>query len=804
MSSLIRCTDDLLHQKAVQSSHYERLERQLLDGERCRRAAILALRQRAADVKRRGKDVVELRHENQQLSDQLSQHALQLAALQCRNTKAKRRESVAVERLQDGIRTFSGHPARIVLLVQALRTQNELRRAGQRFSRALQLLRGALRIRREALVFVSQSAGVLRSQAILHARLTAALSERTAWCLETHQAAASRLEAATAARVGRVMKEQRLAEQNFLVVDAEAGLLSIYTEVLDDYCGAAKAVVAGLSDAIDTGYAHLSAMNLMLQEKAAAVAEAKRTLTEQQAAHSEASTLHQRQLAQATEEISATAARERFANTRAAELQRLVHCTEKQTEPLARRVYALGFLMSLCEHQQLRLSRQSTTETEERLKAHVELVELRRRHEDRLERLRVAREAAEKTAAQDSLFSREAQGRKSTVDLEGDEWRLLYAQLVRDVCCAKADASAVAAAIARSARRTPAAGGGERGLSGRCSQRKRVRAERSSHITKTAASRRQKAALEAVASLTLTASQHSSIGYHAATHADEGATLADSTAQEHRGGAARAMAHVISTPTPQLRAPSTLRPSYRLTSMKSSAITQKATGAAPAAAEVRSNVSRGKKKASVRAMHVAEHVFDIPVTTAAACASTLSPFTSAVSEEPSDSSLSLVGSRKNPAAGPDAGSSASDVRLSTPSPSPRCPPGRCTVAAPAVAAVRPLPRPLVRQGCGDAHSGAPSHFSDSALTSALFACTPRCITIGGDGGHAPAHPSFPPHFTGSSAALPSAGIRSRVSHTKMSSRTAKSKAVPPPRRRGPLLATPAADFGEDLFADLFS
>ncbi|CAJ1020310.1 hypothetical protein Q4I32_002242 [Leishmania shawi] len=806
MSSLIQCTDDLLRQKAVQSSHYERLERQLLDGERCRRTAILALRQRAADVTRRGKDVADLRRENHQLADQLAQHALQLAALQCRSTEAKKRGLAAVERLEDGIRSFSGHPARVVLLVQALQAQTQLHCAGRRFSKALRLLWATLRVRRQAFVFVAQSTRVLSSHAALHARLASVLRDRVTRCLEMRDAACSRSQAATAAREGRVMAEQQTAERKLLAVKAHSDFLSVYTEALDDMCRAAKEDVAALSATIDSYDAPLSAMHETLQEKAAAVSEAKQSLTAQQTAHAEALKLHEMHLARTTEELSNLVTAEGLANTHAAELQRSVHSEEKHTQPLARRVYALAFLILLCERDQLRLSQQRTAQAEERTKVELELTQLRTRHEERLERLRATRAAAADAAARDALLLREAQGRKAAVDLEEDEWRLLYAQLFHDVCRARADASAAVAA-AKSARRPSAAGGreeGEEGRSARRSQRKRARAVRQSHVTKTTASRRQRAALEAVDASTLTSSQHSNPGYRTTTHVDEEVAAAELTAQEQRSGAARVMTNNHATPQLQLTASSTLRPSYRLTSVKPATVAKKPTRAAPVAAASRASLSGKKRKANGGAVAGAGGVQHTPAA-AAARVSAMSPYTSAVSDESSDSSFSLVNSRKKVAAETDSWSDMSDIRLSSPSPSPRCPHGRRAGAVPPIAAAKPLPRPVLRHGCGEAAVTTAQHISGSALASALAACTPRGPAIGRDDGQTSAHSSsFLPHFTGNFVALPSVGSGTRLPHTSLPPRPTMSKAVPPPRRRVPFLAASFTDAGEDLFADMFS
>ncbi|CAC9470101.1 hypothetical protein conserved [Leishmania donovani] len=800
MSSLIRCTDDLLHQKAVQSSHYERLERQLLDGERCRRAAVLALRQRVADVKRRGKDVVDLRRENHQLADQLAQHALQLAALQCRNAESKKRESAAVEQLQDGIRSFSGHPARIALLVQALQAQKQLHCAGRRFSNELQMLWGLLCVRRRALVFVAHSTRVLSVHAALHVRLTSALRDRVTRCSEMREAAGRRTEIATAARVDRVISDQQAAERLLLSVNAEAGLLSVYAEALDGACGAAEEEVAALSAAIDKCDERLSAIRRTLQENEAAVAEAKRSLTAQQTAHAEASTLHEMQVVRAAEELSAAAADEEAANSHAEELQRSVQVAEQDTELLARRVYALAFLLLLCEQEQLRLSRQCAEQAEEKAKTELELAQLRRWHEERLERLRASRAAAANRAARDALLSKEAHDRKATLDLERDEWRLLYAQLVRDACRARAEASAAAAAapVAKRARRAPVAGGREaveRVLSARPPRRKRARAEGRPHVTATAASRRQRSALEAVDALNLASSQHSSIGYLTTTPACEEAAAAELTSQQHRSGAAHVMANMHATPLPPSTASSTLRLSYRLTSVKPAAVAKKPIRAPPAVPESLNPVPDKKRKADARVTAAAGDVQHTP-TTAAAHASAISPFTSAVGEESSDSSFSLVRNRKSAAAEADTGSDISDVRLYSPSPSPRCPPGRHAAAGPPTAAAHPLPRPVRRQGCGEAALATAHRVSGSALASALAACTPRSTAIGGSGDRTSAHSSsFPSHFTGNFAALPGVRGGTRLPH--------KSKAVRLPRRRAPLLAAAAADLGEDLFADMF-
>ncbi|CBZ24993.1 conserved hypothetical protein [Leishmania mexicana MHOM/GT/2001/U1103] len=800
MSSLIRCTDDLLHQKAVQSSHYERLERQLLDGERCRRAAVLALRQRVADVKRRGKDVVDLRRENHQLADQLAQHALQLAALQCRNTESKKRESAAMEQLEDGIRGFSGHPARIVLLVQALQAQRQLHCAGRRFSKQLQMLWGLLCVRRRALIFVAHSTRVLSAHAALHVRLTSALRDRVTRCSEMRETADRRTEIATAARVDRVMSDQQTAERMLLTVRAEAGLLSVYAEALDGACGAAKEEVAALSTEIDKCDEGLSAMRRTLQEEEAGVAEAKRSLAAQKTAHAEASTLHEMQLARATEELSAATADEEAANSRGAELQRSAQVTKQDTEPLARRVYALAFLLLLCEQEQLRLSRQCAAQAEEKAKAELELAQLRTWHEERLERLRASRAAAANHAARDALLSKEAHDRKATLDLERDEWRLLYAQLVRDACRARAQASAAAATaqVAERSRRASVAGGREeveRVPSARPPRRKRVRVEGQSYVTATAASRRQRAALEAVDALNLTSSQHSTIGYRTTTSAYGEAAAAELAAQRHRSGAAHLMANIHATPLPQSTASSTLRPSYRLTSVKPAAVAKKPTRAPPAVPELPNPVSDKKRKANGRVAAAAGAVQHTP-TTAAAHASAISPFTSAVSEESSHSSFSLVRNRKSAAAEADSGSDSSDVRLYSPSPSPRCPPGRHAAAVPLIAAAHPLPRPVPRQGCDEAALVTAQHVSGSALASALAACTPRSTAIGGNGNRTSSHPPrFPSHFTGNFAALPGVRGGTRLPH--------KSKAVRLPMRRAPFLAAAAADVGEDLFADMF-
>ncbi|KAG5483379.1 hypothetical protein LSCM1_04927 [Leishmania martiniquensis] len=801
MSSLIRCTDDLLHQKAVQSSHYERLERQLLNGERCRRAAVLALRQRVADVTRRGKDVVDLRRENHQLADQIAQHALQLAALQCRNAEVKRRESAAVERLQDGIRSFSGHPARVVIAVQASQAQRQLHCAGRRLSKALQHLWGALRVRRQALVFVAQSTQLLSVHATSQVRLTGVLHNRAMRCSEMHEAACLRRQAAAAVRLGPLMKEQHTAERALLALQAQMDLLNVYAEALGCSCETAKGEMDALSVAIDHSGERLSAMQEAQQEKAAAVTEKKRSLAAQQAAHTESSTLQEVELLRTTDALSAAAADEGAVNTHVAELQRLLGDVKQHTQPLARRVYALAFLLLLCECEQQRLSRQCLAQREERARVELELSKLRTWHDERLERLRAVRAAAANAAVRDAHLMREAQDRKATVDLEGDEWRLLYAQLVRDACRARADASAAAAKITR---RAPAASKREergREPSALLSQRKRARAERQSRATTTAASRRQRAALEAVDALTVTASQHSSIGHRASTHADEEAAVAELTAQEHSSGAARMRTSTHAAPPPQWTSSPTVRPSYRLTSVKHPAVEKKPIRAPAAVEALPAPLSGKKRKANERVAGGASHA----VATAAARASAMSPFTIAVSEGRSSSSFSSARSRKSAAAEADSRSDVSDIRLSSPSPSPRCPPERCNAGIPPIAAAHPLPRPVLRRGCVESSATITSHIHSSALTSALAACTPRGTAIAADFDRTLAQPSpFASHFTGNCTALPNVGGTARLPHKSQPRRATAAKAVPPARRRAPLLALSATDVGEDLFADIFS
>ncbi|GET87161.1 hypothetical protein, conserved [Leishmania tarentolae] len=801
MSSLIRCTDDLLHQKALQSSHYERLERQLLDGERCRRAAVLALRQRVADVKRRGKDVVDLRRENNQLADQLAQHALQLTALQCRHTEWKKRESASVERLQDGIRSFSGRPAHIVLLIQALQFQKQLQCAGKRFSAALRMLWGLLCVRRRALVFVSRSTRMLSYHAALQVRLTRALHDRVTQCSEMREAAGRRTDAATTAREDCVRSAHQPTARRLLTVKAEVALVNLYAEALDGVCGIAKGEVAALSAAIDRCDESVSAMRRTLQEEEAVVAEAKHSLAAQQTAHAKALTLHNRQLAQATEELSAAAADEGAVNAQAAELQRSAQVYTQDTAPLVRRVYALAFLFLLCEQEALHLSHVRAAQVEERAKVELELAQLRSLHEERLERLRAARAAITNAAAQDVLLSKEAHDRKATLDLERDEWRLLYAQLVRDACRARAEAAAAATAapVTKRGRRSSALVAREDVEvlpSARPSRRKRVRAEGQLHIMATIASRRQQTALEAVDALTLTSSQHSSIGYRTTTHAYEEAKAAELVTQQHRKGTAHVRANSHATPPPQFTTASNLRPSYRLTSVKPTSVAKKAIRAALTASESLNAMCDTKQKINGRVTATAGGV-QHTLTKAAAHASAMSPFTSAVSEESSDSSFSLVRKRRSASSEVDSRSNMSDVRLPSPSPSPRCPPGTRAVAAPPIDAAQPLPRRIPRQVCDDAALETTQHVSGTALASALAACTPRSAAVGAHDDRAFAHPpSFPSHFTGNFAALPGVRNGTRPPHT--------SKAVRLPRRRAPLLAAAAADVGEDLFADMFS
>lgn len=812
MSSLVRCTDALLQQKAVQSSHHERLERHLRDGERCRRAAVLSLRQRIADVSRRGNDLLDLRRENRQLADQLAQHALQHTALQCRHKEACQGQAAALERLQDGVRGWSGHPARIVLIVQALQAQRLLRRAGRRFVKLLRTVHTTLRLRHRVREFASGAARLLRSHAALQATLSGTLQTRRAEEAAGYEAAVGRCAEAEKRHHDVVVVAQQAAERELLLRNAEACLLDVYAGAADEIGALATAAIAAVTDAIDSGEARLSSAQVELRAKTDTASAAKAALAAQCAAHAGSVAAWQDETARRRAEQDGAVADAAAAGARRTEREACVAEARAATPLLMRRAVAAALLSLLCERYEAALAAHAARRAEEAAAMRGELVVLRDRHAAELERCRSAKVAAARAAAVYNLLSSEQQSRRATTDLECDEWRLLYAQLVREACRARAAAATAAAAAAasvaasRARRATPAAAAVAVNAevnaeethtahaaagAARPPQRKRARG-RSSHSTAVggggsgggsssanAAARRQRAALEAVDALTMNASQGGS-------SADPAAATPEQAAAVPRPCRASAAASAAAP-----------HPTYRLTSVKPPSVTKPALpqSTQPTTAPEREGRQRrgggGGTRVTVDAAALRRTPLGVP-SAVVSRATALSPFTSAAAAAVSeDEGGGGEYSGESNFSVPQRAGSDDPLPTVSPSPLPRRPHVRRNAGwtAPVVQRPQPLQRPPTRHSPHDAEAGAA--VGGSALASAVAACTPGATA--------------PPPYTGSSVALPGrvgsgAGRNGGV-------RLLPKPLPPVSRRRPPMMATAAAtcaDVGEDLFADLFS
>ncbi|KAK7201629.1 hypothetical protein NESM_000227600 [Novymonas esmeraldas] len=793
MSSLIRCTDDLLHHKAVQASHYERLERQLLDGERCRRAALLSLRQRIADVTRRGKDVVELREENNQLAEQLAQHGLQLAALQCRRGEAQRRDAAAMEKLQDGVRSFAGHPARIVLIVHALQAQRQLQDTGRRLHRTLTSLWVVLRVRRRVATVAAHSTELLCSHAATHAVVSGALRERITRCSMVREAAQERLSRIRDMREGVVAAEQHSAERALHAAKARAAMIGVYAEALEARRDAAMAAVSAVSVDIDRGHERVSAAQQVLQDRAAAVAEAQRAVAVEGAAHVDAVALMDARHRRLMDDISSGADEASMADAHATATQQVLCDVQRRREALVRRLCATACLALLCERHVHRLARRRAAQDAERARTEATVALLRTQHEEHLSRRRAARVAAAHLAARDGLCAAEAQCRDAAVGLEADEWRLLYAQLVRDACRARAAgaaAKAVCSAHAPPRDGTCATDNAERRPP---PVRKRGRAERLPHATPTCRGRRQLAATEAVDSLTCVAASPGSTSNNIVAVSGLPRPTSDGDEQEeeaserppHRRHGTAAPA-VSKSSAPLLSPPSIItaasplapRPTYRLTSVRPAADKKRPPTATPrgVAADRSARDAPARRAVVVRASGTHPHP---------------------------------GAARDEWAAAYDSGSdAASEVRLLSPSPPPRFPGERHlpTTAPPHL--LRRAPH-RSKDECTAAAATATRAAPRSALAVALAARAPRSTDRSSQ-----SHVThFSSHFTGNTAGLPTAGVAMRPPLATATSSQPSSPSVllqrprdskTAPRRRAPHLTSGATDHGEDIFGDLFS
>ncbi|KPA77344.1 hypothetical protein ABB37_07225 [Leptomonas pyrrhocoris] len=792
MSSLLQCTDDLLQQKAMQSSHYERLERQLLDRERRRRAVVMTLKQRIADVGRRGNDVVDLRRENRQLADQLAQHALQFAALQCRDAEAQKTRRGAVERLQDGVRSWSGHPAQIVLILQALEWQKKLSTGARKLRRALRSIGQTLQLHRQVCVFHGRCTAVMRWHHTCAACLTVSLRERMQTATQARSAALQEAAEANAQCAGPLTEERFHAERTGVALEAELDLFHAYADNLTDMCEMANEEVAALSSLVDTEADILAEGEAKLEAAVATVTQSADALSVQRETHARAFTDLTQQRQQLTAEIAKAEAVATTTQACVRELTTLRDGTQQHTHKVLRQMLTVDFVLALCDRVHQRCTTQQLAQMSERAAVTQELAQLRTEHATQLRDRQMARAEAARRVETETLLRQEAQLRRAAVDLEGDEWRLLHAQLVRDACRARAAAAeAAAAAREETKRRRQSNGkGGDAVAAPRLPRGKRQRGGDRAATRSSAASRRQRAALEAVNALTLTASQDG-----------------------------RRPSPSISSPTSSsITAGHTARTAYRLVSLKPSLV--KRPGSAGAAAAVMGDTTRASSKIAKRA-HVA---------------SAMSPFMAVMSE--SDSSFSLMhdsgGAMETGAAtataaaavtpdntvkgrGRETPPAVSSLSLS-PSPSPRCPAGgRTRIYAPVSTHHHhnnhPTATALPCRRLQAAVDAEVQKTPRSALDTALMAArTPRPVAVANA---RPVAYKLSPN-SGNPSALPTrggGGLGSTRARTGLFAPPPSAAAVPPPprapfsgvgRRRAPPLMPTAGGAADDLFADLFS
>ncbi|KPI83626.1 hypothetical protein ABL78_7340 [Leptomonas seymouri] len=766
MSSLIRRTDDLLQQKAVQSSHYERLERQLLDRERRRRAAVMALKQSIADVERRGNDVDDLRRENRQLADQLAQHALQLAALQCRNSEAQKAQKAAMERMQDGVRSWSGHPAQIVLILQALQAQKKLSTSARNFLWAVQAISCTLQLHRNACAFYYRCLEVTQWHHTRVAQLTACVGEKAEAAAQARNAALREADDANTKCAGPLTVEQRHVEKTRFVLESQLTLLTIYADGLNERCEMAKGEVSALSDQVDVEAKNLAEWGVKLEATNAAVTQSSDALAVQRESHSHAvnaSILQQKQLTIELTEIEEATSK---VQTCVRQLSESRDGVQRHIHTVLRQVLVVDFVSDLCGHLRQRCAAQQSAQMSERISVEQELMQLRTQHANRLRELRMAHAAVAQHHAREALLRKETQLRNATVDLEGDEWRLLHAQLVRDACRARAEAAAAEAATKlQSSVKSASAAVHKDAAVPHVQPGKRPRGGGRAATRTSAASRRQRAALEAVDAMTLTTSQ---------------------------GGC-----HPTSQVSSSVAASHTPRTTYRFVSLKPS-LSKKSPPAAAASADAAQAPPKLTKHANM--------------------AAAISPFTAALSE--SDSSISLMhdssvteagvsatATQHNAATAREGEPSGLRVSSPSPSPSPRCPEGRGTnVSEPAPkkgsghhTAAAALPRRRPQEAAGPDVQRAPRSALDSAL---MAARTPRSTTVGSGSPMA-----YKQSFTsGNLSAMPARGGVVGATHTRVG-------LFPPLRPRAPVscagrrrvlpLMPSAGGAADDLFADVF-
>lgn len=828
--SLLQCTDDLLQQKAVQSSHYERLERQLLERERRRRAVMVALKQRTADVQRRTRDVVDLRRENAQLAEQLTQHALQLAALQCCSTEAQKTQKTTLERLQDGVRNWSGHPAQIVLIIQALQLQKKLNRGARALQRVLTSIWRLLQLRGQMRRFACCGDEMAQWHENHMNWLSQRLQERLLAAQQTREAALQAATAAQAECAGPLAAERQHITQTQYLLQAQAALLDVYNESLVVRCAAAQTGVVALASQVDAAAQERVTWEAKAEEATHALAARTRALLCQREAHAEVRTAlvqKQHHLVAALAEVDATSAAVREGVCRITEE---TAAARQHGKVALLRILAVDVAWTLCESLRRRCAKQQAAQRAERVAAEQALALLRSQHADRLRNRQRARAAAAQHEEREALFRLEAQLRRAAVDLEEDEWRLVHAQMVRDACGARekvAAAVAAAAAAARTAtqrshaslpeaKRAQKASRTRRPPSGRQS---RGGADRSGFSAATAAApaartpvatRRQRAALEVVDALTLTASQ-----------TDSAAGGGVGVGERRR----RASSASVSPPSSSITASHAPRAAYRLVSLKPSTAKKPPVTAlslpAPVAKAAKHAHATSAMSPFMATMSESDSSFslmhDSALTDAAATAATNAPHRcctngSAGNRNTKDIHTNSRRAEESPAA--------SEVRLSSlsPSPSPRRPLSRrrCTATSTIADTIKndktntgqlicqtaALPRRPPRAA---ASSGVANETPRSALDAALLAArAPRPAAAG------LASPLVRKLSAtlGSVSALPVRGADG-------SSR--RPAALPPPQgaavitgggrrrsSRAPLLMPTASGAADDLFADLFS
>ncbi|CCW64279.1 unnamed protein product [Phytomonas sp. EM1] len=208
MTSLERCAEALLQQKAVQSSSYDHLEGQIAAMEREKRSFGMDLKLLIADVERRRKHLREIHESNLSLEEQLDKDSLHTQALLLQLSKNKKKQASILERMAEIREAWEGQPTEMLRVIQSLQER-------KKFMKEVSTMNTLLHDAAQTFACIQR---ITSGRAALHARLQLHFNElqiSTSLLAERSSAAEAELQDATS-QLQSVTSEKGLTNNRYM------------------------------------------------------------------------------------------------------------------------------------------------------------------------------------------------------------------------------------------------------------------------------------------------------------------------------------------------------------------------------------------------------------------------------------------------------------------------------------------------------------------------------------------------------------------------------------------------------------